>query len=309
MGASEAVARMLTLVPWLLERPGASVAETASAFGVSEAVIRSDLGHLDFCGLPGLGGGDVFEVHLEDDRIVLNMIHELRRPMRLTPAEALRLVLTLDAASRSMGDELPALATALGKVRAAAGVPDGAVVTVHEHDDQIATSLRRALGSGHRVAFDYVGRADGVPRRRRVDPWQLDVTDEGWYLRGHDVDAGAERSFRLDRMRSLAVTDEVRDHEPPELPLAAPSYPDGNVGTTVRLRLGPTARWIAERLSLDAREEVGDDLVVSFRTDALPWVAELVRTARGEAVVLAPHELGRMVARTAVVGLERHEAG
>ena len=97
MSATDDVARMLTLVPWLLERPGASLAETAAAFGVDERTVRRDLlDHLDFCGLPGLGGGDLFTVDLSGDRIVVSMADELQRPVRPTPAEALQLVLGLN---------------------------------------------------------------------------------------------------------------------------------------------------------------------------------------------------------------------
>jgi hypothetical protein len=124
VSAAGDVARMLTLVPWLLERPGASLTETAEQFGVDERTIRRDLGHLDFCGLPGLGGGDLFEVELVGDRIVVRMADELRRPLRPTPREALRLVLTVDAVAEALGDELPALRSAVAKVRDALGIPE-----------------------------------------------------------------------------------------------------------------------------------------------------------------------------------------
>jgi predicted DNA-binding transcriptional regulator YafY len=55
--ATETVGRLLTLLPWLIERPGASVAETAAAFGVSRSIILGDLDTIGYCGLPGLGGG------------------------------------------------------------------------------------------------------------------------------------------------------------------------------------------------------------------------------------------------------------
>jgi hypothetical protein len=90
VSAAADVARMLTMVPWLLERPGASLAEVAATFRVSEDTVRGDLGHLDFCGLPGSRGRGPVRGHPRRDRVVLRMAEELKRPLRPTPREALR---------------------------------------------------------------------------------------------------------------------------------------------------------------------------------------------------------------------------
>lgn len=308
MTAADAVARMLTLVPWLLERPGASLRETADAFGVDVGTVRRDLEQLDFCGLPGLRGGDLFEVDIVGDRILVRMADELRRPLRLTPREALRLVLTVDVVAGAYGDELPALRSAVDKVRAAAGVPEG--VQVHLEDDGRGwvPALREAIAGGRRVRLEYAGRNDPAPVAREVDAWELHVADGTWYLQGHDARSGERRTFRLDRIAAVEVLGPAEVTRP-DGDLPPPVYAPGPDDTVVELVLGRGSRWIADAARTDDREELPDGrLRVVFSTDALRWVERLVLMGGGGVEVVRPEALERAARTTATRALARYEA-
>lgn len=303
MTAAADVARMLTLVPWLLERPGASLAEAAATFGVPAATIRRDLGHLDFCGLPGLGGGDLFDVELVGDRVVLTMADELRRPMRPTPSEALRLVLTVDAVAEAMGEELPALASAVRRIRAALDIPERSADVVGPDRVAVLPLLRRAVRDEHRVRLQYQGRADDRPREREVDPWALHVTDGTWYLQGHDHATGQRRVFRLDRIADATDLDTpVTTPAPAEL--APPRYLPGPDDLAVVLEVTPRGRWVQDAVHLDRTEELpGGGARLHLHTDAPRWLARLVLMAGGEAVVRQPPELVTLVCAEASAAL------
>lgn len=290
MSATEDVARLLALVPWLLSRPGVTIAEAAETFGVPEQRLRADLVQLDFCGLPGSRGGDLFEVLLVGDHVHLSMADELRRPLRLTPAEAVRMVLLLETATRLLDAELPALRSGLAKVRLAAGVPSTVTVDV---DDPIGLvpSLRRAIREGVRVRFGYRGRADDVHRDRLVEPWAIRAEGTRLYLQGHDVDAGDGRSFRLDRLRDLVLLDDVAT-SPKPLDLPAPRYEAHPDDLEVDLVLLPRGRWVAEALDGDALVDRDDGtLGLRVRTDAPRWVQALVLQASGAATIDSPQQL------------------
>lgn len=295
MSATDDVARMLTLVPWLLERPGASLDEAAEAFGVTTQVIRRDLDHLDFCGLPGLGGGDLFEVNLVGDRVVLRMADELKRPLRLTPQEGLRLVLTADAVAEVAGDDLPALRSAVDKVRDALGIPERVADVVAEEAAGYVADARRACAEGRQVLLRYQGRADEGPRDRIVDPWTLHVVDGTWYLQGHDQDAGDRRTFRLDRAVGLEVLDTPIGVPAPEQ-LPPPRYEPGPDDVEVTVEVEASARWLADALTIETVEEREDGGArLTFRTDAPRWVARLVLMAGGGARVTGPPHVAATV--------------
>lgn len=307
MSATEDVARMLTLVPWLLERPGASIDEITEVFGVPERKIRQDLGHLDFCGLPGLGGGDLFEVSIVADRVVLRMADELKRPLRPTATEALRLVLTVDSVAEALGDEVPALHSAVAKIRTVLGVPENVADVVGEPVPSTLTTCRAATAQGRRVRLAYQGRNDEAPMQRVVDPWELHVRDGLWYLHGFDADAQDHRVFHLGRIADIELLDEVATHPAPPT-LDPPHYAPSPDDVEVVLHLGPNGRWLLDALAVEEVIEYDDgSALVRLRTDAPRWLARLVLMAAGNAEIRSPDTVARDVEAIAAAALARYE--
>lgn len=104
---------------------------------------------------------------------------------------------TLEAASRRMLSRPPIAASR----RASGRAP--------EH----AAMLRHALRTHSIVAFDY--RSERSPAaKRRLWPTALTAFTNGWTVNGWCETRNEWRSFRLDRMRNLDVTNEVFDALP-----------------------------------------------------------------------------------------------
>jgi len=288
------VVRMLTLIPWLLERPGASLAETAAAFAADEATIRAELEHLDYCGLPGLGGGALFDVTIAGDAVTVRMADELRYPMRPTASEALRLLLIATAAERVVGSDVPALRSAIEKLHRALGVSPGAVEVLDVAPNGDIGVARRAIEQRVRVHFAYRGRSDTGPAERTVEPWAVELSEGAWYLHGHDLGAQAGRVFRLDRAAGLELTDQactapVPDELPPPAYEAAPDDLD------VVLLIEPGAEWLLDAVRADRTASTGGGLRVELRTGSPEWLSRLVLMAAGGAIVLEPAELRQRV--------------
>ena len=300
------VMRMLTLVPWLLARPEVTVAEIAEAFATSEDVILRELDHLGYCGLPGLGGGDLIEVSIFGDSVVVRMADELRRPMRTSPAETMRLLLAASQAERMLGPAAEPLSRAVAKLREALGVPDGAVTVVDPEAGDLVEGLRAAIASGRRVRLTYRGRGEAAPSERDLDPWRLELLDGAWYLHAHDHGLGRGRILRLDRADGLRVGPDPVTTAAPDA-LESPRYIPGADDPEVEVVMGPGGVWLLD--AVDPGEgailEAPEGRIARFRVGAPEWFARLVLMAGGHAEVRGPDGVRDLVRDRARAGLAR----
>ncbi|SCF31972.1 helix-turn-helix transcriptional regulator [Micromonospora mirobrigensis] len=141
-------------------------------------------------------------------------------PLMLTDDEAVAVLLGLVAAERlGLGTEEPATATASAKINRVlpaelaerlAAVQEHLGFTLRRTDPAVrpATGTLLALAEAtrerRRVTLAYRSWA-GDESRREVDPWGLVFHAGRWYLTGHDHLRGELRTFRLDRIDTVAV--------------------------------------------------------------------------------------------------------
>lgn len=307
MSAAGDVQRMLVLVPWLLERPGAHVDEIAETFRSTPDQIRRDLALLDFCGLPGLRGGDLFDVTIVNDRATIDLADELRRPLKPTPSEALRMVLLVDAVRVALDDTVPALASASVKLRAMLALPPERLGIVADGEfGHPLTVLRDAIRARRQVSFAYLGRIDDVPKQRHVDPVRMHVIDGSWYLEAFDHDRSEGRIFHTDRISDLSVLDvSTADHD---LASLVPTYQRQADDAEVELRITKPGQWILDHLTLTEQNIAADGTITArLTTNAFPYIARLVLMARGTVTVTAPPKLRVMIATLAANALAAYD--
>lgn len=305
MTARDSAERLLVLVPWLLERPGASLAEAADVVGSSADVVRQELEWLCYCGGPGLGGGTNFEVDFIEDRVTVEMAPGLAEPLAPTPVEAVRLLLALSSIEEVAGDRLPKLRSALAKIRAATGLDEGVVAGTVEGESHLG-DLQAAISEGRRLHLDYRGRTDDEVVRRDVDPWHLEYTSDGWYLHAHDHDRDAHRVFRIDRIAEVAATGQSTSTDAPD-ELPSPRWaPDGEV-FTVSLRLHDGARWLGDQVTATSDSDVDGVRHVTFDTDSMDWCANLAAAGGPDVEVVEPDELRAVLAERARAALAANE--
>ncbi|MGA9691846.1 MAG: protein pafC, partial [Pseudonocardiaceae bacterium] len=102
-GVAQRLPRLLALVPYLLVRPGVPIEEAAADFSITVAQLRRDLELLWMCGLPGYGPGDLIDLSFEGDTVTVTFDAGMRRPLRLSGAEATALVVALRALAETPG--------------------------------------------------------------------------------------------------------------------------------------------------------------------------------------------------------------
>ena len=213
-------------------------------------------------------------------------------------------------------------AQALRKLQAAGVEADEASVAGIEpllHTVEPAfEAVRTATVGGRTVRFSYRRSRTQHEERRHVQPWALTSWHGRWYLTGHDLERGAPRVFRLDRVTSAVSMDRGRgdpafqappDHDPRAMITAAyAAEPHRSSAVTVMLRPG-TAYSLRRRAGevRPGRHEEGEWDTVTL-TDLSPTVLVSELAGLGPDVqVLDPPEVAEAVRARLQAVLDDHE--
>jgi proteasome accessory factor C len=300
------------VVPYVVRHPGAPVAELSRLFDTSEQELLADLNLLFLTGLPPYGPGDLIEVDVDDDgRVWIRMAEYFSRPVRLTRSEALALYLRGTEVLGSPGlHKAEALRSALDKIAVSLGPEALGDLRVELGDAGRAPghleAVRRAAAARQRLEIDYYSATRDEVGSRRIDPEQVFSAIGNWYVVAWDDGADAERLFRVDRIRKVRPTGHTFERRG-LVGQGRDLYTGSAEDLTVRLRLGPGARWVAEYYQVDRARERDGSLEVALPTKDLAWVAKLVLRLRGEAEVVAPPDLADRVRRLAEETLARYQ--
>ncbi len=303
-GSRDQVNRLLALVPYLQRRGEVSVAEAAREFGVPVATMRRDVRVLPFCGLPGLGMGDLLELDfdaLDGEKVIrLSNADYLTRPLRLDSTEAAALVVGLRAlAEGATPEERDVVVRALGKIEAAVGEAGGlaAQVDLRPAESPETASLRERLGAAaaerRQVRLRHRSLLRDEVTERVVDPIAVSVSAGHTYLDAWCHRVSDRRLFRLDRVETAEVLDSVvTEHATlPALDLSEGIFRPSPEDLLAVVRLTPAARWVTEYYPVESVEDVESDLVVRLRVSDPRWLVRLLLQLGGEARLLEPAEL------------------
>lgn len=312
-GVTERLPRLLSLVPYLLARPGVLVTEVAADFGVTERQLRRDLELLWMCGLPGYGPGDLVDLSFAGDTVTVTEDAGMRRPLRLTTAEATALLVALRALGEQPGVvDTGAVRRATAKIEQAVGDAGlaGVAVDLSRAEEATSAAVRRALEEGRALRIVYYTAGRDAVSQRVVDPMRLLIVEGRGYLEAWCRRAEGVRLFRLDRVEDVAVLDEPAEPPPDAEPAdvsggafrARPEHP------AAVLLLEPDALWVSEYYPVEQAEELeGGRLRVVLRYGDPAWLVRLVLGLGGGARVLEPAELAEAVARRARAALAAAE--
>jgi proteasome accessory factor C len=320
-GARDQVNRLLALVPYLRAREAVSVAEAAEEFGVKPATIRRDINVLMFCGLPGLGMGDLIEVDFDalegEDVIRLSNADYLARPLRLDSTEAAALVVGLRALLEgSTEEEREVVQRALRKLEEAAGEAAGVATQVDlriHADAQAELAMTRrltaAVDAGRQVRLRHRSAVRDEITTRVVDPIAVSHADGHAYLDAWDHSVEERRLFRVDRVLDADLLDvpvgERAALEP--LDLGAGVFRPSPDALPATVQLAPEARWVTEYYPVEsATEEPDGGLTITLRVADPAWLVRLLLPLGGAARLVEPAELAERLRATARQALEHY---
>lgn len=305
--------RMLSLVTYLRERPGAHVQDVARAFGITEDELISDLDVLPMCGT-SFRGGDLLDIDTDGDRIWWHNPDDVAEPLRLAADEATALLVAARAVATLPGlreSDRQALLRATAKLEAAAGEVGAAssrLSVTFESEGGVFADVDRAISERRRPWLRYYSPARDELTEREVDPIRLFAVGhtymEAWCRSSED-----RRTFRLDRVAEIRLLDELT--APPELELrdlseglVQPAAEDPEVVVEV----GPGGRWVAEYYPHDSAHELPDGgLRITLRTPDPASLRRLGLRLGREGRIVSPPELAQSAQRAARAALTAYD--
>ncbi|MWA09980.1 helix-turn-helix transcriptional regulator [Streptomyces sp. BA2] len=310
--------RMLSLVTYLRERPGAHVSDVARAFGITEDELISDLDVLPLCGT-SFRGGDLLDIDTDGDRIWWHNPDDVAAPLRLAADEATALLVAARAVSTLPGlreSDRQALLRATAKLETAAGenaVASARLSVTFESEGGVFAEVDRAISERRRLWLRYYSPARDELTEREVDPIRLFAVGHT-YMEAWCYLSEARRTFRLDRVAEIRILDEPS--APPEVELrdlseglVQPAAEDPEVV----IEVGPGGRWVAEYYPHDAADELPDGgLRITLRTPDPTSLRRLALRLGGDGHIVSPADLAdsaRQAAREALAAYDRHPGG
>jgi proteasome accessory factor BC len=304
----ERFARLVTLAGILIEaaRTGSklSVTQVLENLQITETELREDI---DVLNVVNFGGGSyVLYAEVSGDTIEVDPEpygDNFAKPARLLPLEAKALVAAIDL----LGNHIPqgSLESARDRIVAALGrdpATDGLKITTASGDDsEVARVVSQAIAEHRLLELEYYKENEDEFTSRRVEPYQLLNGQEGWYVHSFDVERDAPRSYRLDRIKSVTMSDQEFEQRPGIEPDVRGWPKTGEVETSRAARV-----WISPDRARWAREDrrVVDELkdgavVVDLHYAGEDWLTREILKEAGDAVVLEPEDARRAVLEAA----------
>ncbi|QOV39474.1 WYL domain-containing protein [Streptomyces ferrugineus] len=313
VNAIDQTRRMLSLVTYLKERPGARVEDVARAFGVSEDELVSDLDVLPMCGT-SFRGGDLLDIDTDGERIWWHNPDDVAEPLRIAADEATALLVAARAVATLPGlreSDRQALLRATAKVEAASGEAAGAsarLSVTFESEGGVFADVDRAISERRRLWIRYYSPARDEVTEREIDPIRL-VSVGHTYVEAWCRRSEARRTFRLDRVAEIKILDELS--APPEVELrdlseglVQPAAEDPEVVVEV----GPGGRWVAEYYPHDSADELADGgLRITLRTPDPASLRRLALRLGRDGRIVSPPELADSARRAAREALAAYD--
>jgi proteasome accessory factor C len=313
--ATERLQRLLALVPYVISRNVVGMAETATAFGITERELVDDLNLLWCVELRSPDPYCPIDLSYEGGEIVVSEAEAMGRPLRLGVDEACALLIALRMLAElpTMGDG-SALSRTIAKLELAAGSAADPSAQIAVQVDEVtsesaAAKVADGLNRRRRLHLAYYVPGRDEATERDVDPMRMLLVEGRSYLEGWCRRANAVRVFRLDRILSIQVLD-----VPAEVPAGAePVDVDNGLfrpspqDVHVVLELSPAGRWVAEYYPCEQVEDLPDGwLRIGLRTPDTQLVRRLALRLGEDGRLVAPADLVEQVIADATAALDHY---
>jgi proteasome accessory factor C len=292
-------ARLLDLVPFITTHQGISVKDLANEFDVSTDELLDDLNTLWMCGLPGYTPLELIDLSFESGYVSIRNAEILQKVRLLTKEELVVVAIGLDFLRESIDQDREDLLSALDslqkRIKSLIGDIAQASPTV---DSAHRAIILRALKERKDIEIEYHSLIRDEVASRRVTPIQLGEDKGIEVLLAYCNKASGFRTFRLDNVRKAALLEASAQ--------IANATNEANSLFTAKCRINSRLRTTYERFRIEtsplARRDM--DSVIEVSSFSQDWLIRNFMSTLGNAEILEPSDLAKIVGRKAQATLD-----
>jgi proteasome accessory factor C len=318
---SERLNRILLMVPFIVGSEGVPLDELCGKFEVSREELMGDLQTLQLCGVPEYTPADLIDYWIEGDRVRVVFADFFKRPLTLTREEAVAIFVSGHALiSSGVFPQEGALASALEKVgrllsedekEEVRGVIERIRVEMSAYKDRWNEIIEEGIQNDKDLLIEYFSFSRDEMGSREVEPLSLLWSKGHWYLYAWCHEAEDTRLFRMDRIKSVSLTDRKASRgsrKAPAAPELIGEYKPDKKAHHVKLKFtGSEGRRLVEEWPTARVTEGGGGAVkIELRTRNLSWLANYLLKFGDRMTVESPGELRKMVEEKAEALLKEY---
>lgn len=257
---AERAERLLSLIPWVLENGGQTVAELEERFAYPSDMLVADLREVVNYLAPYPFTPDVaFSVFISDTaQVWIDNAEVFSRPPMFTFVQAFELFVAASAVLQMQASKRSPLAEAVAKLSPDSSGDLTQMLRVDVGEDMsegLWEALNTAVEEQMRVQISYFTAGRSETNTRKVDAYAVFARAGSWYFRGWCHLAQGFRTFRCDQIESFQLLEERFDRRESEDMLTYHANPDD---PRVVVEVSPWAARLAEEYEADSVEQTAD---------------------------------------------------
>lgn len=205
--------RLISIIMLLLERKQISATKLAEMFEVTPRTIYRDVETISLAGIPiiaypGVNGG-------------ISIMEEYKIEKKLfTISDITALLIGLGSIHSTMSGE--EVLNTMAKIKGL--IPAAQIRDIELKSNQITVDhtpwignknqnlnleeIRTALAENKLISFKYSAQ-NGIKSQRKIEPYRLVLKNSNWYLQGYCITRNDFRIFKLSRISSLELLEEI----------------------------------------------------------------------------------------------------
>lgn len=206
MDSSERLKRLILELPWLSKNKSVTIDQFCKTFSITQEQAVKDLTLLTFVG-PSQFGGDLVDIQISDEIITVVDNQKHGNSMRFTPEELMVLIASLNLLIQ--GDQTNLTLKSL----------NDKIINVFYKEtsekqnkyENILNVLQNSIESKKLINMDYIDGRNFVKQNVLIKVLAIDDMGGFKYLQGIDCRNNSTKSYRLDRILRVSLSDEKHD--------------------------------------------------------------------------------------------------